>query len=155
MSWEAVRLEATEMVLRDRFIESLVTSSILDHESFGEAIAYSLAQQFAGIISAMEWKILLRSVFKTGALYHEGMQSVELMGLKDLAATKARDPACDGLVTPFLYFKGYKAIQAHRIAHVLWRSDRKDAARAVSSRASELFGVDIHPAAVIGQYLLY
>jgi serine O-acetyltransferase len=79
------------------------------------------------------------------------MDTAEAMGLLDLIAIRERDPASDGLVNPFLNFKGFKALQSHRVAHILWHMNRKDTARAIQSRCSELFGVDIHPAAIIGK----
>jgi serine O-acetyltransferase len=151
MSWENIRREALEMITHDNFIAELVQTMILDHDSFGAAISHNLSHQFADIIKAEKWQSLFLSVYKPDIVYHEGMHSAEQMGLLDLIAVSERDPACDGLVTPFLYFKGYKAIQCHRIAHILWHSNRKNAARAVQSRCSELYGVDIHPAAVIGK----
>jgi serine O-acetyltransferase len=69
----------------------------------------------------------------------------------DLRAVFERDPACKGYVQPFLYFKGFLALQTHRIAHALWRGGREAMAFYLQSRMSELFQVDIHPAAVIGQ----
>lgn len=152
MSWEEICNQARDMVAHDPFIADLVQASILDHQSFGAAISHNLSHQFADIIPANKWEALFISVYKNDVIYHQGMHCAEEMGLRDLVATRTRDPACDSLITPLLYFKGYKAIQAHRIAHILWRTDRKNAARAVQSRCSELFGVDIHPAAVIGEY---
>lgn len=49
-----------------------------------------------------------------------------------------------------LYFKGWKAIQAYRMAHVLWQLDRKDLALVIQARCTEVFGIDLHPAADIG-----
>jgi serine O-acetyltransferase len=72
----------------------------------------------------------------------------------DLVAIRERDPACPDLVTPFLYFKGYQALQVHRVAHWLWRSGRRHLAGHLQSRSSELFGMDVHPAAVLGRRIL-
>lgn len=151
MSWAEIRKEAEDMISKDSFVSALMRKSVIDHESFGEALSHNLAHQFADTISASKWEALFLSVYKEDKIYHEGMHSLEEMGLRDLGAIKDRDPACDGLVDPFVYFKGFKALQCHRIAHVLWRTDRKNAARAVQGKCSELFGVDIHPAAVIGK----
>jgi len=38
----------------------------------------------------------------------------------DIVATGDRDPATDRFIDPVLYFKGFHAIQAHRLAHWLW-----------------------------------
>lgn len=43
----------------------------------------------------------------------------------DLQAVFDRDPACDKYSQAMLYFKGYQAVQCHRVAHWLWRKGRK------------------------------
>ena len=68
----------------------------------------------------------------------------------DLRAVFERDPACRGYLQPFLFFKGFIALQTYRIGHWLWINDRQALALYLQSRISELFQVDIHPAAVIG-----
>ena len=72
----------------------------------------------------------------------------------DIAAYYERDPACDQYCLPLLYFKGYHTIQAHRINHCLWKEGRKTLACFLQNRASEVFGVDIHPAARFGQRIM-
>ena len=69
----------------------------------------------------------------------------------DLRAVFERDPACRGYVQPFLFFKGFLSLQAHRVAHWLWREGRDAMSFHLQSRVSELFQVDIHPAAPIGK----
>ena len=68
----------------------------------------------------------------------------------DLVAIRTRDPAAESYLTPFLYYKGFHALQWHRVGHWLWRSRRRDLAHFLQSRASEVFAVDIHPAVPIG-----
>ncbi len=73
----------------------------------------------------------------------------------DLAATLERDPACSRAIDPVLFFKGFQAIQTYRFSHELWKSGRKDFAKYLQSRASQIFQVDIHPpAAVIGRGIM-
>ncbi len=74
--------------------------------------------------------------------------------MADLIAVRDRDPACPDLLTPFLFFKGYQAIEAYRFAHFLWRRGRTHLARHLQSRAAEVFAVDIHPAARMGRGIL-
>ena len=69
----------------------------------------------------------------------------------DLKAVFERDPACKGYVQPFLFFKGFLALQTHRVGHWLWTCGRESMAFYLQSRMSELFQVDIHPAAKIGK----
>ena len=54
----------------------------------------------------------------------------------DVIATFERDPACHRQIDPLLYFKGYQAIQTHRMAHRLWELGRKDFAYYLQSRSS-------------------
>jgi serine O-acetyltransferase len=68
----------------------------------------------------------------------------------DLQAVSERDPAIKTLLQPFLYFKGYQALQAWRVAHWLWGQGRETLAFHFQSRISELFQLDIHPAARMG-----
>ena len=73
----------------------------------------------------------------------------------DITAYYERDPACDQYCLPLLYFKGYHAIQAHRINHCLWKEGRKTLAYFLQNRASEVFGVDIHPGAKFGCGIMF
>jgi serine O-acetyltransferase len=51
-------------------------------------------------------------------------------------------------------FKGYKSLQTYRVAHELWIRGRKELGLLIQSKCSELYGVDIHPGAIIGPGLL-
>ena len=66
-------------------------------------------------------------------------------------AVTDRDPACERFIEPILYFKGFHAIQTHRIAHAMWHAGRVDLALYLQSRSSEVFQTDIHPQARIGK----
>ena len=79
--------------------------------------------------------------------------SIVAAALADLQAVFERDPACKGYLQPFLFFKGWLAVQTHRVAHALWRQGRETLAFYLQSRASELFQVDIHPGAKMGSGL--
>ena len=72
----------------------------------------------------------------------------------DILAVYERDPACERYIEPFLYFKGYQALQAHRLAHALWSMGRRDFALFLQSRSSSVFSVDIHPAARMGKGIM-
>jgi serine O-acetyltransferase len=69
----------------------------------------------------------------------------------DIAAVFDRDPATNRYIEPVLYYKGFHAIQTHRLMHWLWGKGRKDFAYYLQSRSSAAFQCDIHPAARIGR----
>ena len=71
--------------------------------------------------------------------------------VSDLNAVKDRDPSCKYFSEPLLFFKGFKALQSHRVASWLWSEERHTLAHFIQSRASEVYGIDIHPAAEIGK----
>jgi len=70
-------------------------------------------------------------------------------------AVADRDPACLRLMEPLLYFKGFHALQTHRLAHALIKAGRRDFAMYLQSRSSAVFGVDINPAARIGKGIFF
>ena len=72
----------------------------------------------------------------------------------DLVAVYERDPACHRMLQPIMYFKGYQAVQAYRIGHHLWKTGNLDLAYFVQMRVSEIFGIDIHPAARLGRGIM-
>ena len=72
----------------------------------------------------------------------------------DIMAVYERDPACHRYIQPMLFFKGFQAVQCYRIPHWLWNEGRKDMAYFFQMRSSEVFGIDIHPAARIGQGIM-
>ena len=72
----------------------------------------------------------------------------------DLVAVFERDPACHRLLQPVLYFKGFQAIQSYRVGHWLWETGRTDLAYFFQMRISEVFGIDVHPAAQIGKGIM-
>ncbi len=69
----------------------------------------------------------------------------------DILAVAERDPASTRLIEPLLYFKGFHAIQTHRMAHALWLAGRRDLALYIQGRASGVFQTDINPAAPFGK----
>lgn len=150
--WRNLVSEAKAVKEKDEFMKEIIDRGILEHDGFASAMTTLLADQYATErVPAAKWASLFATAYEKDIAYHEGYDSARAMGLLDLIATAERDPASDGMVNPFLYYKGYKALQTHRIAHILWNQGRKDAARAIQSRCSDLFGVDIHPAARIGK----
>ena len=85
---------------------------------------------------------------------YESSPEIGAAARSDLMAVYERDPACHRFLQPILFFKGFQAVQAYRIGHWLWQCGRKDLAYFVQMRVSEVFGVDIHPAARVGKGIM-
>jgi len=73
--------------------------------------------------------------------------------LDDVRTAKAKDPAAESTAEVLLTYAGLHAVWLYRIAHVLWERDFHLIARIVSQLARFLTGVEIHPAADIGDRL--
>ena len=134
---------------REPILSFTLDKYILSQPSFGAALITLMSHQLAGDISQSSWSQELQSLPSLAYSESNGV-SIEEACLSDLVCIQRRDPACSGLVLPFLNYKGFKALANHRLAHVLWSQGRLDLARTIQSRCSELYNVDIHPAACIG-----
>lgn len=146
--WSQIRDEAEEAVAKEPLLGGLVHSSILHHESLECALAYRTALKLeSGEMSAQ----LVREI--CDAAYRDAPELAQA-ARADIAAVYDRDPACHRFMQPMLFFKGFQALQAYRVAHWLWKTGRWDMALFFQMRTSEMFGVDIHPAARIGQGLM-
>ena len=146
--WEEITAEAHAIIEAEPLMASLVYSAILTHKSLACALSYRMAHKLA---SGEMTESILRDAFDEAYGANCGLADI---GRFDLLATHERDPACHRLIQPLLYFKGFQAVQAYRMAHWLWAQGRQDFAFFIQMRASEVFGVDIHPAAKIGQGLM-
>ncbi len=146
--WELLRAEAERKAREEPILGSYFHATILNHGSFGAALSFRLASK---LDNPMLPTMLIRDVIEEAI----GDDPAILDAAEtDILANYARDPACDDLSTPFLYYKGFHALQAHRIAHWLWGRERRTLARFFQSQISVGLGVDIHPAAHIGRGLM-
>ena len=143
--WSAVRSEAAEAVERDPLLAAFLYSTILNHDSLEGAVIHRLAERLDhGDLGAD----LIRQTYH--AMVREEPEWSSTVRV-DIQAYYDRDPACDRFLMPVLYFKGFHAIQTHRLAHWLWTNGRKDFALYLQSRSSAVFQTDIHPASRMGK----
>ncbi len=143
--WARIRREAEEVVHREPELASFIYSTVLHHDTLEAAVVYRLAERLnhAALSSG-----LIRQAYMDAL---RDQPSIGEIFRADIMATCDRDPATRRLIEPVLYFKGFHAIETHRLAHWLWNKDRRDFALYLQSRASAAFQADIHPAAQIGR----
>ncbi|MEL7299436.1 MAG: serine O-acetyltransferase [Pseudomonadota bacterium] len=146
--WARVCADGHDAIAEEPILGGLVHSSILHHATLEHALAYRISLKLSS--AEMSEQILREIVDEAFA----ASPDIGMSARADLVAVFERDPACHRMIQPVLYFKGYQAVQAYRIAHWLWNSGRKDLAYFVQARASEVFGVDIHPGARIGKGIM-
>ncbi|MBN9221628.1 MAG: serine O-acetyltransferase [Mesorhizobium sp.] len=143
--WRSIRDEAMEAVNRDPLLAAFLYSTILNQESLEEAVIHRIAERLAHQDIGSD---LIRQTFKSMLADDKDWPTTVRV---DIQAYYDRDPACDRFIMPVLYFKGFHAIQTHRLAHWLWDQGRKDFALYLQSRSSSVFQTDINPAARIGK----
>jgi serine O-acetyltransferase len=142
--WAALRMEAERAAKAEPALASLLNAVVLSHENLGDALSYQLARKLGDQeLRAMSLRELAEAAYRSDPRL---VQTAEA----DLKAVFERDPACKGYVQPFLFFKGFLALQTQRVAHWLWTEGRETIALYLQSRMSEVFQVDIHPATRIG-----
>jgi serine O-acetyltransferase len=144
--WQRLRSEAG--VCLDPIMAGLLELNLRVHRGFSPALAALLGRKLAD--SSVPARALMELVTEA----HLADPDIVDAAASDLVAIKERDPACPDLITPFLFFKGFQALQSYRVAHWLWGHGRRHLARHLQSRVSEVFGLDIHPAAILGRRIL-
>ncbi len=143
--WDRLKAEAAGMAADEPALASYLYVTVLNHKTFEDALSYHLAQKLGNPeIRAMQMREILAQAISAEPGIGDAARA-------DIAAYFDRDPACHSYVQPFLYFKGYHSLQIHRIAHWLWNNGRAPMSLYLQNRMSDLFAVDIHPAARIGR----
>lgn len=142
--WEQIQAEARQEAEREPVLMSFLYATVLRHATLEAGISVILANK----LQTPELPPILLRDLVGEALADEAPIRASIRA--DLLAARTRDPAARGYAQPFLYYKGFHALQAYRVAHWLWRHDRHSLATHLQNRISEAFGVDVHPAARIG-----
>lgn len=142
--WQAMRQEVKLRADFEPIMATFFHASVLNHNTIEGALSFILASKLdSPVVSSMAIREIIEQAYiKDPSIIH----AAEI----DIKATRERDPACNSFSTPFLFYKGFHALQSHRIAHWLWQEERHSLAFYFQSQMSNLFGVDIHPAASMG-----
>lgn len=147
--WCELRGAAEEAARSEPRLSSLMNAAILSHDDLAGALSFQIARKLGDAeLGAMSVREVCAQAFAADP-------GIVASAEADLQAVEERDPAIKSLLQPFLYFKGFQAIQAHRVSHWLWTQGRETLAFHFQSRMSELFQVDIHPAARFGSGLFF
>jgi len=146
--WDRICDEARQAVADEPLLGGVIHNSLLHHPTMERALAFRFSLKLASAeISEQILREIAEEAYGTDPWLGAAARA-------DLVATHDRDPACHRFLQPILYFKGYQAVQAYRVAHWLWMRGRRDMAAMIQMRVSEAFGVDIHPGARIGKGIM-
>jgi serine O-acetyltransferase len=146
--WDGIRAEVAADAEREPVLARFLGGAVLDHARLEDALAHLLASSLATpALPAHALRVVIDEAFAADPAIGAAVRA-------DLRAVRERDPACSALSIPLLYFKGFHALEAWRVAHWLLVRGRGALALWLQNRISEVFGADIHPAARIGSGIL-
>ena len=147
--WQQLRAEAEQLIQKEPLLASYVYACVLNHDSLASSLGFILANKLSdGVMPA----VTVQELFESAS--HTSPDMID-RAAADILAVYERDAAINSYLPVILYLKGFQAIQVHRLAHHLWQTDRKNLALFIQSRNSEVFGVDIHPACVMGKGIMF
>jgi serine O-acetyltransferase len=146
--WTSLKHDAARAAQAEAALASVLHASVLSHDTFESALSFMLGQKLGpDMLTSMSLRDTIDAALADDP-------EIGVSARADLSAVYDRDPACTSYLQPFLYFKGFAALQAHRVAHWLNAHGRDHLAQFIQSRSSEVFAVDINPAARIGRGIL-
>ncbi len=147
--WQQLRSEAEQLIQKEPLLASYVYACVLNHDSLASSLGFILANKLSdGVMPAVTVQELFESASNA---------SPEMIdrAAADILAVYERDAAITSYLPVILYLKGFHSIQVHRLAHHLWQTGRQELALFIQSRNSEVFGVDIHPACIMGKGIMF
>ena len=142
--WKAIRYEVHLRAEFEPIMSTFFHATVLNHDTIEGALSFLLASKLdSPVVSSMAIREIIEDAYQNErSLIH----AAEI----DIKAIRDRDPACNSFSSPLLFFKGFHALQSHRVAHWLWSQERHSLAFYFQNQISAIFGVDIHPAAALG-----
>jgi len=142
--WQAIRREVQARAEFEPIMATFFQATVLNHDTLEGSLSFLLASKLdSTVVSSMALREIIQEAFAAEPAI---IRAAEI----DIKAIRDRDPACNSYSTPYLFYKGFQALQVHRVAHWLWGEERHSLAFFLQNQLSTMFGVDIHPAAYIG-----
>ncbi len=143
--WTRVRAEASAIMVSEPALSGLILSTVLGQPRLEDVVVRRIADRLGNTNVPAE---LIRLTYLEALADEPELGDIFRV---DLTAVVDRDPVCERFIEPVMFFKGFHAIETHRLANWLWRHERRDFALYLQSRASEVFQTDIHPAVPMGR----
>ena len=141
--WSVIKEEVRLRIQAEPTLEPYLNLLVLSQDSLVSAIASIISSKLnSDALSSKDIKNFILDVYKNCDGIAESLED-------ELIFFKNNDPACKYYSTPILFYKGFQGLAAYRAANCLWKNDRHTMSLFIQNRASEVFGVDIHPAAEI------
>lgn len=147
--WSVLKSETHEVAVREPLLASYLHACVLSHHNFETSLSFILSNKISDEVMPA---IAVSEMFDEAYLLDPLMVEA---AMTDIQAVINRDPAVSSYLTVLIHFKGFQALQVHRLAHYMWNKGRTELALFLQSRNSQVFSVDIHPAAKIGHGVMF
>ena len=142
-TWEKIQKEIILRIHAEPSLKKYLESLILSKNNIMEATSAIVASKLHNdALSSNDLSKIIMSSFNQ-------QDSIQDHLINDILFFQKKDPACKYLSTPLLFYKGFQGLAAYRASNALWHDERHTMALFIQNRSSEVFGVDIHPAASI------
>src|SRR5260370_27045981 len=112
--WETLRLDAERAAAGEEMLRGFLDLVVLRHDGFASALGLLLARKLADNSMPAE---RLGEIARAAMAGDPGIITAAVAGL---VAIRTRNPAAENYLSPFLYYKGFHALQWHRLRHWLW-----------------------------------
>ena len=131
--WKILRIDAERSAADEEMLRGFLDLAVLRHDGFASGLGLLLAGKFA------EYSLPAERLGEIARAAMAGDPGIIAAAMADLVAIRTRDPAAQNYLSPFLYYKGFHALQWHRIGHWLWRDGRRELAHFLQHTAFEDF----------------
>lgn len=146
--WNVLVSLSLQIVKKEPALEALMNKLVLTCRSFDQCLARIISSKLAS------YEVDRQQLFQICMQAYADNPNLLCDAIADVYAVVNRDPASSSIVRVLLFLKGPHVLESWRVSHWLWKKDRKDFASFLQSRISDVFSVDIHPAAKIGKGLM-
>ena len=146
--WNVLVSLSLQIVKKEPALEALMNKLVLTCRSVDQCLARIISSKLAS------YEVDRQQLFQICMQAYADNPNLLCDAIADVYAVVNRDPASSSIVRVLLFLKGPHVLESWRVSHWLWEKDRKDFASFLQSRISDVFSVDIHPAAKIGKGLM-
>ncbi len=146
--WVEIQDYAKQVSSSEKYLKNFLNTNVLSHSSATKSLAHILAAKLC------DNNICREDMLSILDKAYNNIPDIENSLYTDITTFAENDPAINDMLVPFIFFKGFHALQTHRAAHYYWNNNQKYTALLLQSRSSEVFGTDIHPAAKIGKGIM-
>jgi len=143
--WNKI-LEEVELFSNDKTMEYYFKNNILNFNNLSDALSLLISKNLKS--QEVHEDNIIHDVgvaFKSKDIIH----TIE----EDINEICHKDPACNYFFQPLLFYKGFHALQAYRVANY-WVEEKLSFSLYIQSIVSEKFNVDIHPNAKMGKGIM-